>query len=97
MITTFQYEDEAPNFFGAYVYIGSEIYDGREDDDEEIRELIEGLHPEIKEHWDEEEEEWNEEGWDIWHDNIWNDINDVQCEVIDAILESIKQDREENG
>jgi hypothetical protein len=97
MITTFQYEDEAPNFFGAYVYEGSELYDGREDDDEEIRELIEGLHPEITEHWDEENEEWSDEGRDIWHDNIWSDIGDVQCEVIDGILESIKQDREENG
>lgn len=52
------YEDEMPNFIGAYVYEGSELVDGAEDDDEEIREAVFAWQTHLKEHWDESNDEW---------------------------------------
>lgn len=58
IIWSMRYEDEMPNFIGAYVYENDECYDGAEDDDEDIRNMIFHSYPELKEQWDEEEEYW---------------------------------------
>ena len=58
LVTTISYEDEMPNFIGWSVYTGSEMYDGREDDSEEIQEFMFDKNPNLKEHWDEDNDDW---------------------------------------
>tara|TARA_R110000772_G_scaffold7228_9_gene24790 strand:+ start:7130 stop:7795 length:666 start_codon:yes stop_codon:yes gene_type:complete len=52
------YDDEMPNFVGWSVYVGSELEDGSEWDDEEIRDEIFHAYPHLKEYWDEDADEW---------------------------------------
>lgn len=64
IVWSIKYEDEMPNFIGAYVYENDDVIDGAEDDDEEIRDMMFYRYPNLKEHWDEENDEWqcNEDG-----------------------------------
>jgi hypothetical protein len=92
MITTFKYEDEMPNFFGCYVYKGSEMIDGREDEDEEIHEMMLNNVDGLITHWNPEEEEFTEEGYDIWNEKVWEEINMIQENCVAEIIQYMKQD-----
>jgi hypothetical protein len=58
IVWSIKYEDEMPNFIGAYVYRNDDCIDGAEDDSEEIYEMIMQEHEHLREHWDEEEDYW---------------------------------------
>jgi hypothetical protein len=81
-----------PNFFGCYVYQGAELIDGREDDSEEIHDMMLSDIAELVEHWNADEEEFTEEGYDIWSEHIWEQINMIQDNCISEILQSMEQD-----
>jgi hypothetical protein len=83
------YDDEMPNFAGCEVYIDGEYEDGRQDEWEEMIELMEETEPrfvelirkeEEGEITDEEEEELNDIRWDC----IWDHIGTFQREVHEA-------------
>lgn len=61
IVWSMRYEDEMPNFIGAYVYTNDEVEDGAEDDDEDIRNMIFHRYPEIAEGWDEDDECWRDD------------------------------------
>lgn len=97
IVTSIQYEDEMPNFVGWSVYKGSEMEDGCEWDEYEIREEIFWAYPNLKEHWDEENEEWKcdedgniteeaDQAADEFRDIIYDVTNDMQS---DGIAESV--------
>lgn len=88
------YEDEMPNFAGAYVYKGGEIEDGLENDSEEIRDLVILSVVGLADEWDEEEEEFTDEGQDMFSDTVWEVIGDYQMRIINEIIEMIEQDEQ---
>ena len=103
---TITYEDEMPNFIGAYVYEGSELVDGAEDDDEEIRDMIFYRYPNLKEHWDEDNDEWQcDEDGDMteeayaaeeeFRDTLYEWIAERQDEIIDETLKYLDEQEEE--
>jgi len=96
------YDDEMPNFVGWSVYRGSELEDGSEWDDHEIREEVFFLHPHLKEHWDEENDEWQcdedgdmtEEAYaaeDEFRDVMYEVINDFQDNGIDEAIKYLTE------
>lgn len=106
IITSITYDDEMPNFVGWYVYKGSEMEDGCEDDEEEIRESVFFAHPHLKEYWDYGNDEWKtDEDGDIteeadaaadeYRDLMYDVINDMQSEGIQNTLEYMKEQSEE--
>jgi hypothetical protein len=103
IITTIQYDDEMPNFVGWYVYQGSELQDGCEDDDEEIRDAVFNQYPNLKEHWNEDADGWAtdengdmteqaSEAEDEYRDVMYEVINDMQQKGIDSVLEWLKEE-----
>lgn len=84
------YEDECPNFAGVYVYNNDGVYDGFEDDYEEIRqymmENVEGL----AEEWNEEDEEFSDEGQDLYSEMIWETISDYQMDFVHSTLQDLE-------
>lgn len=97
MITTITYEDEMPNFAGVYVYEGDECIDGYEDEHDEIMDRIFETHPDLKEKWDEEIEDWkDEDAQDEWNEILWEEISGHQMALIADTVEMIKNDQQEN-
>lgn len=97
MITTITYEDEMPNFAGVYVYEGDECIDGYEDEHDEIMDRIFETHPDLKEKWDEEIEDWkDEDAQDEWNEILWEEISGHQMALITDTVEMIKNDQQEN-
>ena len=100
------YDDEMPNFVGWSVYKGSELEDGSEWDDHEIREEVFFLHPHLKEHWDEDNDEWQcdedgdmteeaEAAEDEFRDIMYEVINDFQDNGIDEAIKYLTEQEEE--
>ena len=95
MITTITYEDEMPNFAGVYVYEGDECIDGYEDEHDEIMDRIFETHPDLKEKWDEEIEDWkDEDAQDEWNEILWEEISGHQMALITDTVEMIKNDQQ---
>jgi hypothetical protein len=90
MITTVVFEDEMPNFYGVYVYEGTELVDGFEDDHDELMERIVAQYPELKGKWDEDEGEWaDEESEDLYREVMWEVMGDSQWDLIQSTIEMI--------
>ena len=105
IITSITYDDEMPNFVGWSVYKGSEMEDGCEDDDEEIRDAVFHAHPHLREQWDEDACEWatdedgdqtdeSYEAEDEYRDVMYEVINEMQEDGIQSVLEYLKEDNE---
>lgn len=104
IVATITYEDEMPNFVGWSVYEGTDLYDGCEWDDGEIREEIFFLHSHLQEHWDESNDEWQcdedgdmtEEAYaaeDEYRDIMYEVINDMQSNGVTTTLEELRESR----
>jgi hypothetical protein len=91
IVATIRYEDEMPNFVGWYVYEGSELYDGCEDDEEEIREAIFAKFPEIAVHWDDDNDEWqcDEDG------DMTDEAYEAEEQYRDSVFEYISEGNEQ--
>ena len=85
MVTTFTYEDEMPNFIGAYVYEGNDLIDGAQDDSDEITDWVIAMSEDLDaSDWDAEECEWSsEEKQEIYFDELWEAINYRQSQLIE--------------
>ena len=83
------YEDEMPNFFGAYVYNNDGIIDGCEwgEEDNEIKEMMLEHAPSLREL---DEEEQSDVYWGIWQDNVWELVHDKQSQLVRSILETLE-------
>ena len=106
IVWSIKYEDEMPNFIGAYVYENDDVIDGAEDDDEDIRYMMFYKHPELKEHWDEDNDEWKcdeegdltegaEEAEQTFGELLYDWINDRQDELIRGTLKDMEENTEE--
>ena len=97
MITTITYEDEMSNFAGVYVYEGDECIDGYEDEHDEIMDRIFETHQNLKEKWDEENEDWkDEDAQEEFQEILWEEISGHQMGLVADTVEMIKNDQQEN-
>ena len=90
LITSLTYQDEGPNFFGAYVYRGNECLDSFENDYDELIEMVcneieelEGKY--INEEWEDQESE------DIFNESMWECISNYQSEMVSDCIDTIEQ------
>ena len=81
------YEDEMPNFFGAALYEADGLVDYIEWDSDEIQEMLHDDHPDLVEHWNDEEEDGDEEYWDLRSEYIYEWMSDKQYEWFKACLD----------
>jgi hypothetical protein len=93
VIAVVTYEDEMPNFIGAAVYTAEGLYESFEDDGEEIQEFMKERHPELAEHWDEEEQWFDEEGNEIYSENLPELIEEIQSSFVEDIVADIRSSR----
>lgn len=89
-VCEFTYEDEMPNFVGAFLYKGGELVDGCEEDGDEILEKALEV-AELREHWDAELEEFDDEGQDMYNDMIWDLANECQCEILESARNCLEE------
>ena len=99
LITIFTYEDEAPNFAGAYVYDGDELYDGWEDEYEEIFDAVIAEYPkELDGKYNYDELEWeDDESSDFFQDVMWESLSNRQWEDAASFVVSLKEWRNEHA
>lgn len=97
IITSFYYDDEMPNFYGAYVYEGDECYDGFEDEgDELITRCIEENPDELGGKWDEDDMEWaDEDAEDFYREVMYETMHNAQADLVSDTLNQIREDRSE--
>ena len=84
LVSSYTYEDEAPNFFGAATYEGAECLSQEEwDYNDLIRQCIKNNIEEIGGKYDPESGEWkDEESEDIFRDVMYETISDMQDDEI---------------
>lgn len=83
MITEFTYEDEGPNFFGAYVYEGEEVVDGAEWDWDELITLVIKDNSELEGKYNEEDQEFiDDKSQDLFYEVMWETVHDEQSRII---------------
>lgn len=95
LITVYSYQEEQPDFAGIYVYEGEDMYDGYEDDFDDIRWVLEQKVDGLVDMKD-EDGDYTEEGWDLFHENVWEVLNDTQDEFLVAVMENLKENKEES-
>jgi hypothetical protein len=98
MISSIAYEDEGPNFIGAYVFQGDEEIESLEYDHSDIVSGViascEDLSPDS---WDSDECEWkDQDAEDIFQDNMYEYINEVQETFIEDTINWIKEQENVN-
>ena len=77
------YDDEMPNFFGVEEWHGLDLEKEEEFTWEELLAYALKNVPSLDEHWDEEAEDWkSDEGHDLFYDNMYDCINDMQMEAL---------------
>lgn len=86
---TVEYEDEMPNFVGVALYKGGEVVDQEDFDWDEIKDKLNEI-PELAEHWDEEEEDWSDEGRDIMSEYLWETTREMQDNALQYMLTSVE-------
>ena len=93
IITSICYEDEGPNFFGVEIYDGEEMYDGCEYSYEAtIKLVIEDSEQLTEDSYNTETEEWvDDEAEDIFNEEMWETISNVQYSLIGECEELIKE------
>jgi|SRR5210317_492705 len=94
-IAVLTYEDEMPNFIGVNVYVGGDMYDADEIDDEHIRDNLLRRYEELNEQWDDVEEEWHDDG-DLYFEYLYEYIDQWQNEIVDDTLQQIKDEENDS-
>lgn len=89
-MATYSYEDEFYNFAGVSVYDQDGIYESVESDFECLQEEVFIRYPDIREQWDEEEEEWRDQG-DAFYDVFYEHVSDWQYNLEKDLLQELKE------
>jgi len=95
IITTFTYEDEMPNFYGASVYLRTEVVDDFHDDYEDLIRFAQAdLPDDLADKFDFEEMEWkDEESEETFREVMYEVLAERQMSVIDGALESLQEEK----
>ena len=98
LITSVSFDDEMPNFYGTYTYDGADLYDGFEDDYDELMERIFVEYPHLKEKWDSDEEEWkDDESEEEFREVMYDVMHNAQDDDVQENIQYIKEGREEES
>ena len=94
VVTTFTYEDEMPNFYGASVYLRTEVVDEFHDDYEDLIRFAQAdLPDDLADKYDFEEMEWkDEESEETFRDVMYEVLSERQMSVIDSAMEFVKEE-----
>ena len=95
IITSISYEDEVPNFFGADIYDGEEMFDGIEYDYEETIDLVINDSERLTEESYVDEEWVDEEAEDAFQEEMWEVISNTQYSLIGECEEVIRENQSE--
>ncbi len=95
IITSITYEDEGPNFFGADIYEGEEMFDGIEYDYEETIDLVINDSEQLTEESYVDGEWVDQEAEDTFHEEMWEVISNVQYSLIGECEEVIRENQSE--
>ena len=95
IITSITYEDEGPNFFGADIYEGEEMFDGIEYDYEETIDLVINDSEQLTEESYVDEEWVDQESEDTFYEEIWEVISNTQASLIGECEEVIRENQSE--
>ena len=93
VLATYTYSDEMPNFIGVQVYTADGLYDEEYMDDEDIRMSLTLTHPELKELWDEDEEEFTDDG-ELYSELVWEFINIWHTSEAESMVQSVELEKE---
>jgi hypothetical protein len=86
---TVEYEDEMPNFVGVALYKGGRLHDQEHFEWDEIKNKLNEI-PELTVHWNEEEEDWSDEGRDIMFEYLWEITREMQDDALRYMLTSVE-------
>ncbi len=86
---TVEYDDECPNFVGVALYKGGQVVDQEMFDWDEIKDKLNEI-PELAEHWNEEEEDWSDEGRDIMSEYLWETTRELQERSLEYMLTTVE-------
>lgn len=95
LIASATFEDECLNFFGYEVYDANSVYEYEELQHEDIVELVKQEHPELNEMWDEEEEDFTDEGRDLFYESVYEIVYNKSDDFITNEIEYLKEYRKE--
>lgn len=95
IITSITYEDEGPNFFGADIYEGEEMFDGIEYDYEETIDLVINDSEQLTEESYVDGEWVDQESEDTFHEEMWEVISNTQYSLIGECEEVIRENQSE--
>lgn len=93
VVATYTYSDEMPNFIGVQLYTADGLDDEEYMDDEEIRMAMMSSNPELSKLWDEDEEEFTDDG-DMFNELIWEFVGDWHCNESEFMLKSLEVEEE---
>jgi hypothetical protein len=92
-IAVVSYEDESPLFIGAAVYTANGLYDDYVEEYEDLVAIMKERFEELNEHWDEDEEEFTEEGHEIFYLNLYEVVGELQADFIAECIAEIRENR----
>jgi hypothetical protein len=90
-VMTVRSQDEMPNWILAAVYQGEELFDSEEFEWEEIKNYMNFHDKDLAEHYNEEEEDWDDEGRDMMYDIVWECCDEMLYESMRTMLTSMEE------
>lgn len=87
IVAEVRYQDEMPNFYGGAVFTCDGEFDGFEEDYDEMLEVLKTKVQGLAEEWNEEDQEWSDEGYDLLQDSMYDHMDEVQDEMLSTPLE----------
>lgn len=95
LITSFYYIEEQPDFVGNYIYVGTEMEDGYEDNFDDIKYVVEQAVEGLAEMVD-EDGYYTEEGWELFHENVYEALDEVNSQFYNDAIQAIYDQEKEN-
>lgn len=92
-IAVVSYEDESPLFIGAAVYTANGLYANYEEDYEELVAIMRERFEDLNAQWDEDEEEFTEEGNEIFYLNLYDVVGELQADFITECVAEVRENR----
>lgn len=92
-IVSVSYEDEMPNFYGVNVYTADGHWDGFHSESEDLRDELNAEFPELKEQFITEDEDYTEDGWELYQELVWEHIANEQATLISHSIDDIQEAR----
>lgn len=91
-IASVTYEDEGLNFYGAYVSQSDGVYDSMEQDFEEIIDFMIKEYPELEPKWNNETQEFIEDGYETFCYHVFDHLNEIEEKFIKNCVSELMEE-----